>query len=128
MQKKAQREYLIRFLSTMTAYVLTIFLSSWLIPKIESPNPVRYLVAVLPLLPLFFALAAFLQYLRRMDEMQRRIQFEAFGLSLALTGMLTFASGLLQRAGIPPLDITWVFPMLIFFWGVGVCLANWRYR
>jgi hypothetical protein len=127
-QKQAQREYLVRFLSAMAVYVIAIFFSSWLIPKIEPPNPIRYLVAVLPLLPLFFALAAFLQYLRRMDEMQRRIQFEAFGLSLALTGMLTFTSGLLQRVGIPPIDITFVFPMLIFFWGVGVCLANWRYR
>lgn len=127
MQQKAEREYTVRFLSAMAVYAVTVIASSWLIQRIDQQNLIRYPIALFPLIPSFFALAAFLRYLRQMDELQRRIQFEAFGFSFGLTGMITFTSSLLERVGVPAIDIVWVFPMLIVFWGIGVAIATRRY-
>jgi hypothetical protein len=60
---------------------------------------VRALVAVSPAVPTIFALLAFLRFLTRMDELQRRIQLEALGFAFGVTAILTFAYGFLENAG-----------------------------
>jgi hypothetical protein len=128
LQKKAEREYLIWFLAAMSAYVLTVLFSSWLIPQMDKEDNLRYAVAILPVLPSLFALSAFMRYLRRMDEMQRRIQLEAISFSFGLTAIITLTSSLLVRAGVSPIPISCIFPMMSAFWGVGVGIASHRYQ
>jgi len=116
-----------QFFTAMTAYVLLILVTSrWL--NSLNKSIWRYPVALLPVIPTIFALIAFLQYLNQMDELERRIQFEAFGFSLACTGFLTFALGFLERAGLPPIGMIWVLPMILIFWSIGRVIASKHYR
>ena len=51
----------------------------------------RYVVAVVPVAPAALVLILFARRLSHLDELQKRIQIEAFGFSLAATALVTFA-------------------------------------
>jgi len=88
----------------------------------------RYYVAVLPVAPAAFVIWLFVRAISRLDELQRRIQMEAFAFSLGTTALVTFGYGFLEGAGMPHLSWTYVFPLMAVLWGVGVAVFRWRYR
>lgn len=125
--KENARKYGMRFLVGMATYVILLPVSIILLDQIEDGSPLRVLVALVPVLPVLFLVGAFLRYLGGLDELQRRIQMEALGFSLGLTGVTTFTLGFLQNAGGPVIDVIWVLPMMVFFWGIGQAIATRRY-
>jgi len=104
-----------------------LFFSIGTLDSVEN-DVARFALAVLPMLPIILGLGAFISLLRDLDELQRRIHFEGFAFSMALTGIITFTLGLLENAGFPSFGIIWVFPMLIAFWGIGSAIARKRYE
>ena len=88
----------------------------------------RYLIAVVPVLPAAVVVFLFARRLAVLDELQRRIQAEAFGFSLAATALITFAYGFLEGAGLPHLNWTFVLPLMAVLWGVGTAIFTFRYR
>ena len=67
--------------------------------------------------------------IRRLDEMQLRIQLDAMAFSFAGTGILATAYGFLVNAGLP--DIDWggfLWPAMVGLWVIGLIIANRRYR
>jgi C4-dicarboxylate transporter len=121
------KKYNLRILVTAIAYIVLLFFSVSLLNTVEN-EVARFALAVLPMLPIVLGLGAFITLLREMDELQRRIHFEGFAFSMALTGLITFTVGLLENAGFPSFGIIWVFPMLIAFWGIGSGIARKRYE
>ncbi len=125
-QSHINRQYTVTLFASMVSYALVLVLSlSWL--RDNQDSPLRYVIAVLPVFPVIFALIRFMRFLRQIDEMQRRIHFEAFGFSLALTGIITFTVGILENAGLPQFGLIWIFPLQIILWGIGSMLARRRY-
>jgi len=122
-----KKRYLREFLSSMAAYTILTLLSVWLL-KTRGHSPLRYLVAVLPVVPAAFAMWAAIRYFRSLDELQRRIQFEGIAFSFLATCLLALTWGFLQNAGLPHADVIWVAPLLVFLWGVGRCIAARRYQ
>lgn len=122
-----RRRYAQRFIASMIAYVIVVLVSGWLLRNMGE-SPLRALVAIMPVLPIVIGLWAFMMFVRQLDELQRRIQLEAFAFSLGCTGLITFTLGLLENAGVPQVGIIWVFPMMIVFWGIGLAIAERRYR
>ncbi|HUY75181.1 MAG TPA: hypothetical protein VMV29_00305 [Ktedonobacterales bacterium] len=125
--KQAGRAYVIEFGGAMAAYVVVLIVAI----TILNANPHaawRPLVALAPVIPACFAVLAFVRFLRRMDELQRRIQLEAIGLSFAVSGILTFAYGFLEMTGFPHLSLIWIFPGMIMLWGLGLAIASRRYQ
>jgi hypothetical protein len=88
----------------------------------------RYIVALVPVAPAALVLFLFARRLARLDELQRRIQAEAFGFSVAATALVTFAYGFLEGAGMPHLNWTYVLPLMAVLWGVGTAIFTLRYR
>jgi len=119
--------YMRRFAITMTGYIVFLFGSSYLLDRVES-RILSILIAMLPMIPVFYGMWAFMQWVRSLDEFQQRIQFEAIAFSLGMTAMITFTVGFLENAGIPQPGLIWVFPMIIMFWGVGQFIASRRYE
>jgi hypothetical protein len=67
--------------------------------------------------------------MRRLDEMQQRIQLEALALAFFGTGVLGATYGFLEGAGLPLID--WgasIWPVMIGLWALGVLIASRRYR
>jgi hypothetical protein len=121
--KRYQREFAI----SMLAYVVILFASVFLIKGV--PDSLwRIPLALAPIVPIIFALAAFLRYLSGIDELQQRIQLQAIGFAAGAISMLTFAYGLLENVGLPQLSYVWIFPLTTFLWGVGQAYFSRRYK
>jgi hypothetical protein len=120
------KRYLKEFIPAMAAYVVIVYVSVWLL-KHHEHSPLRFLLAVLPVVPAAFAMWAAIRYFRGLDELQRRIQFEGLAFSFLATCLIALSWGFLQNAGLPHADVIWVAPLLIGLWGVGTCVAKLRY-
>ena len=88
----------------------------------------RYIVAVVPVLPAALVVFLFVRRLAQTDELQKRIQTEAFGFALGATALLTFIYGFLEGAGMPHLNWTFILPLIAILWGVGTAVFTFRYR
>jgi hypothetical protein len=123
----AVRDYVVQFGGAMAAYVIVLVAA--IVALDANPHADwRIPVALAPVVPAIFALLAFVRFLGRMDELQRRIQLEAIGLSFGATGIVTFAYGFLQLVGIPAISWIWILPAMVMLWGLGLGVASWKYR
>ena len=122
----ATKRYLKEFLPAMALYAITVIATSWALERMGE-TPLRFFVAILPVIPMVFALLAFLRWLNSLDELQQRIQLNAIAFAAGATGMLTFAWGFLESAGAPCLSWTFIFPLMILFWGLGGVIARRTY-
>lgn len=111
----------------MAAYTVLVIISVTLLKSIDS-GAGRYALAVLPVTPLPFAVLAFVRSMRRMDELQRRIQLEAISFGFGTTLLITLTIGFLENAGLPRLSWIWVTPLMIPLWSLGLFIANRHYR
>lgn len=128
MSKSASRLYMKEFGTAMAAYVIVLIVSITLINM--SPNSAwwRIPLALAPIIPAIFAMIAYMRFMGRIDELQRRIQFEALAFGFGSAGILTFSYGFLENVGFPRISWLFVFPLMIALWGIGGALASWRYR
>lgn len=126
-----QRRYLRELMPAMAGYVVAIFLSVWLLKRVDAPG-LRVALALLPVPPIALALRAIVRYIRDVDEMQQRIELEAVSIATALVSLLYLSAGLLQRAkaiDIPAADaMTWVFPLICVVYGVTKIVVSRRFR
>jgi hypothetical protein len=124
---KAAKAYVIEFGSAMLAYSIILPLS--VIYLTHHPDvPAKYIIALTPVVPMLFALAALLRFLGRVDEMQRRIQLDAFAVAAGATGLFTFAYSMLENVGAPRIGFEWILPFIIVVWGLTGAVATWRYN
>jgi hypothetical protein len=127
MMKKAVRTYVTRFSVAMGIYAILLIASVLLIRA--TPGAMWNIpLAVLPVAPLIYGLLAFLHFFDYLDEMHKQIHLRALAFASAGTALLTFSYGLLENAGLPQLSWVWVFPLIIFLWGIGTALASRRYE
>lgn len=127
-QSKAARQYMTHFSLAMVMYAVALVAAILIINQLDDDNTLRYVVAVLPVIPVLFGFRVFMTFLRQMDELQRQIHFEGFAFSLGLTGIITFTLGFLEMAGLEPIGMIWVFPLSIALWGIGTAIARRRYE
>lgn len=121
------KRYLKEFLSAMAGYTALVPLSMWMLRGREH-TPLGYAIAFLPIVPSALALWAFLRMFRGLDELQRRIQLEAVAFSFLATCLITLTWAFQQNAGLPRFDVSWVAPLLIMLWGLGLGIAKRRYE
>ena len=111
----------------MAGYTALVPLSMWMLRGREH-TPLGYAIAFLPIVPSALALWAFLRMFRGLDELQRRIQLEAVAFSFLATCLITLTWAFQQNAGLPRFDVSWVAPLLIMLWGLGLGIAKRRYE
>ncbi len=87
----------------------------------------RLLINLLPMLGGVAVAWAILRGLWRMDEMQRRIQFDAIAISFLGTALITFGWGFAEDAGLPHLRAFQVWPIMCTLWSLGLVIARRRY-
>ncbi len=102
-----------------------------LFARFNLPLPLRIVVAVLPLGPSLGYVFAVVRMLRRVDELQRRIQLEAIGFAFAATVIVAMLVDLLAQAKIVPV-IHWgwtgLWSVMALLWALGSFVAGRRYR
>ncbi len=121
------KRYLKEFGGAMAAYTAIVPVSMWMLRGHEH-TALGYAIAFLPIIPSALALWAFMRMFRTLDELQRRIQFEAVAFSFLATCLITLTWAFQQNAGLPRFDVSWVAPLLILLWGLGLGIAKRRYE
>lgn len=124
---QVMRRYTKEFGFAMLFYVVIVPLVITTLARLGD-SPLRFAVAILPVIPVAYGLRAFMRALAGLDELQVRIQLSAIAFAAGMTALLTFAYGWLEIAGMPPLPLIWVLPLIVALWGLGLALANRRYR
>ena len=124
--RRPSRRCLVRALLIWGSYAGLVGISGWLVDANPGADW-RYAVAVLPMIPLVFALRDWLRMFRRSDELEQRIALESIAFAFGATALLTFTYGLLQLAGLP--DINWLFVWAVMgsCWIVGGRIARRRW-
>jgi hypothetical protein len=126
-----RRRYLREFIPAMAGYVIGLFVSMWLLKRVDEPM-LRALIALIPVAPVVFVVRALIRYIRDADELQRQIELESVSLGTALVSMLYLAGGFLQMAKV--IDIPsgvamfWVFPLVCLSYGLVKTVVARRYR
>lgn len=86
-------------------------------------------LALAPMLPAVAMLIVVVRQLGRLDEFQRRVEFEALAFAFGGTAIATFGYGFLETdAGYPHLSWLFVWPVMAALWLTGLAAAQWRYR
>jgi hypothetical protein len=88
----------------------------------------RYFIAAIPAVPAGMVIWLFVRALSRIDEVQKRVQLQALGFSLAATALLTFGYGFLESIGWPQMNGTLILPLMALLWGVGMIAIGLSYR
>ncbi len=94
-------------------------------------NPLKVLVAVLPVVPAAIFVWCFVSVLRGLDELQRRVHLEALAIAYPLATLFLWTLGLLELA----IDLSsedWsyrhIWSFLPMFYFIGLAIAWRRYR
>lgn len=119
------RRYLREFFMAMSAYVALIALYGVLVPRIPA-GPWRFALAIAPLLPVIGVIRAVVRLIRDEDELERRIDLEAFAIAAMVTGFGFFSFGLLLSVGAfpkPPAFLVAILVMPALFASYGI--AKW---
>ena len=118
--------YVVEFGGAMLAYVVLLPLSIIAYRAVDN-DALKTAIAVVPVIPTVLGLVAILRTIRRMDELEKRIHFEAVAFAFAATALLTFTYGLLENIAFPRISLTWILPLMIVLWTLGQALARRRY-
>ena len=123
--------YLREFLPAMAGYVITLFLSVWLLKRVDEPG-LRALVALLPVPAIGLALRAIIRYIRDVDELQQRIELEAVSFAAAFVSMMYVTGGFLQLAKVidipSAMAMIWVFPLICASYGLAKLVVARRFQ
>jgi hypothetical protein len=122
------RQYTLELSAALAIYAALLVGSIELLQHVALASPWRDAVALSPMVAAVAVPWIVLREMRRMDELQVRIQFEALGFAFAGTAILTFSYGFLEGLGYPKLSMFTVWPILAVLWVVGLVLARRRYQ
>lgn len=105
------------------------FLGAIAVQKLLVLGPVAgVLVALLPAAAFFFVLLEELKMVRRLDELQQRIQLEALAIGFPLAMIFFMFLGFLQRGGfLPHEDLRSLWGVLPLCYFIGLAFARRRY-
>ncbi len=122
------RRYYIELGGAFVLYALLLVGANALERAIQPDGALKLAINLAPMIGALAAAWAIMRALWRMDEMQRRIQFDAIALSFLGTALITFGWGFAEGAGLPHLRAFAVWPIMGALWGLGLIVAQRRYR
>ncbi|MFC5358791.1 hypothetical protein [Azospirillum himalayense] len=122
------KRYGVELSGALALYAVLLLGSNAADRLLQPEGTMKMALALLPILGTVAVAWTVLRGLRRMDELQRRIQLDAIALSFTGTALATFAWGFAEGAGVPELRAFHVWPLMAVLWVVGVCIAQWRHR
>jgi len=117
----------IQFAFALVAFLM-VLVGAVTVVEANADVPWKYYVALIPVLPAGLVIWLFVRALARLGELQKRLQVQALGFSLAATAILTFGYGFFESAGWPALNGTFILPIMALLWGMGMVALSLRIR
>jgi hypothetical protein len=100
----------------------------WLFRYAELGSPARVFVGFLPALMWSFVVVAFVQTIRKSDELRQRIHMQAISIASVPAAILILVFSGLERAGIYTASWSDVGSSMMLLLMVAYIFAGWRYR
>jgi hypothetical protein len=129
MPRLSQKQYEWRVLGAMSLYTACMLLE-WPLVRTTASVPLKCLLALLPVAPMVYVIWLMVKRIRASDELEQQTHLIALGIATAVVGALSLAGGFLCIAQVLTLDgsiLIWVFPCLMFGYGVSRWLVTRRY-
>lgn len=123
-----RKRFAYEFTAALGMYLALLVASIWAQATWEPSSAFRILLALLPMAGCAAVLWAVMRAVQQMDELERRIQFEALAFAFVGTAFLTFGWGLAENVGAPKLPAFGVWPIMGALWCVGTIASSRRYR
>ncbi|MDF3982745.1 hypothetical protein P3W24_14325 [Luteibacter sp. PPL201] len=129
--RAVHKRYFRELLPAMLVYCVLIVLSVYWLKTLEG-TAMRTLVTLLPVVPIAFVLRAMVRVIRDQDEFERLIDLQAIAIGGGAGCFGFFTYGMLLNAKVLPVPpgeavAIWVFPVLMFCFGVAKCLCRLHY-
>ncbi len=127
--RPAQRRYLRDFFPAIIAYMLIVIFGWSQIASIDSIL-LKWVLALLPVVPIMLILRAMLRLLRASDELQQQMQLQAIAIAAMGVGLASFAAAFLVAAELLPVDnlLMLVLPAMIGTYGLALAWIKRKYR
>ncbi|MBL4725720.1 MAG: hypothetical protein JKY83_03410 [Rhizobiaceae bacterium] len=122
------KRYLILLLVGLAAYAATLVVSKKLLANEIDGAATNIFLSLAPMLPAIFICGIIVRTISQMDEMQRKLQFEALVLAFTGTALISFGYGFLEGSGFPKLSMFVVWPFMATLWAIGLVFGRMRYR
>lgn len=122
---KNKARYLRRMILGFVGYVLGLVAMNVLY---REAWPYKYLLVLLPVLPLLYTASVILRVVADTDEMWRRILCEAMAFSGVATGFTCFSYLFMRDMGAPEFRAEWAFYMMWAYYGIGAMISARRYQ
>ena len=114
----ANRTYIGELAICMVAYIAVLIPAIWLLNR-GLEGPLRFAVAIAPVVPIVFVFIAILRYFGRTDEFERRMLLESLGIAGMITALLAATYGFLENAGLPHLSAWYTWAAFMGAWLIG---------
>ena len=127
MNQKTHR-YMYELGGSLAAYSALLILSNVLDRAMALEGAPRYVVALLPMIGVAACAWAILRRVRRMDEMQRRVELESLAFAFSIAAFGSMAWGFAESAGAPKLPTFGIWPIMAGLWVLGGVISRRHYR
>jgi len=126
---RGRQTYWLRLLFVALAATAIDKTAAYLLDHLDLSLASRVAVALLPLPGNIVLLATILHGVRRLDEFQKRVQFEAVLIGFLATGVAVFVYGFLEKAQVAgPLNMGLVWLFMLISYGIGYFVAVSHYK
>jgi hypothetical protein len=104
-------------------------LASLILRRTDLGSTARIAIALMPLPGNIALIVVVLRGIRKLDEFQKRIHFEAVTVAFLSTGVAVFVYGYLQKAqAVGPLNMGLVWAFMLIFYALGYVIAASHYK
>ena len=126
--KAVNQRYTRELIVSIIAYSILLVGAIWLINGPLTASNLRFVIVLLPMIPVIFTVRAIVRYLSDTDEMERELQLKSLAISLAGTAFITFTYGFLEVVGLPKISMFSVWPLIAALWVVARFILNRQYQ
>jgi hypothetical protein len=127
-ERRSHRRYNYELAAGMALYCGLLWVSLSLLRHTHIDGAAKIAAALLPAIGLLVVGAAIVRFVLRTDELQRQIMIEAAAIAGLATVGICVTLGFLENAGVPHLNMMWVFSFTVFIWGMSLPFLRRAYR
>lgn len=122
-----EKRYRHDFLIAVALYSAVLVASRLIARRFDVDGAALVVLSLTPIAPALGATMVYMRHYRAMDELQKRIQVEAFAAAALFVCLVTFTFGFAEGTALPQPALIWVLPATLFAWGVIACFLRYRY-
>jgi O-antigen/teichoic acid export membrane protein len=127
-EKAIARRYIWQMIVLMVLYVVILLVSINALKTGHFSPLFRDLIAVTPAVPMFGVVAAVIQFMLSVDELQRQIHLEALAIAAGVTAALALTYTFLEGVGFPHSQAWWAFASVDLVWALALPFVKRRYE